>query len=152
MPKVHWLDIPRTTGRRLLVAKLPAGEADSPTSPALKEGLNLLSRVCTALRLEGRYALRGSRASGLTVELIFELGADADRFAAAAAMPVPVADDASLLIDGATAARLRTVGGLPDTRGRGRRRLEKEKDQRDALTWAQRPTGRSATRRDRRGF
>ena len=142
MPKVHWLDVPRTTGHRLLVAKLLVNESDAMISPALKDGLNLVMRVCTALGLEGRYALQGSRASGLKIEVLFECGADADRFAAAAAMPVPIADHATLLIDAAMAARLEAIGGQADTRGRERRRLEKEKEQSDALTWAQRPFGR----------
>jgi hypothetical protein len=146
MPKVHWLDVPRTSTHRLLVADLLVGEADSMISPALKDGLNLVLRACSALRLEGRYAVQGSRASGLKVEMIFEFAGDADRFAAAAAMPIP-SDHARLVIDAATAARLEAIGGPPDVRGRGRRKREKIADQAAALGWAQRPFGRKDAQR-----
>ena len=148
MPKVHWLDVPRTSEHCFVTAVVPSSDDESPVSPRLKESINLIARVCSALSLRGRYALEGTRTEGTEVRIIFEFGGDAQRFAEAAGVAVPLQGETRFVLDDGTVARLETVGGVPDFRNKGRRRFLKEQAMREGLSWASRPFGPVVQRRD----
>ena len=87
MPKVPWADLAGDPAKApLLAAELEESffggrSANDPfDSHRLREGVNLISRVCTRLRLGGLYSATTSRAgSGSLVLCVFESEEDRDR-------------------------------------------------------------------------
>lgn len=141
LSKVPWADLSQAAKQaHLLVAELDASffggkvPSDPFDSHRLREGANLLSRVCTRLGLAGRHAATTSRAEGASrVLCLFEKREDRDMVAdlAAAGRSEEAGDWASRRILSLCAAaheRLVAVGGETDHRYAGRRRRERERE------------------------
>lgn len=141
MSKVPWADLSQAPMQaHLLVAELDASffggkvASDPFDSHRLREGVNLMSRVCTRLRLAGHHAATTSRAEGASLVLcLFEKRGDRDTVAdlAAAGRSEEAAEWASRRVFSLCAAaheRLVAVGGETDHRYAGRRRRERERD------------------------
>lgn len=128
VPRVHWMDVPRTAAYRLIVGRIPVEDTDAPlSSPTLKEVSGLVARVCSKLMLKGRYAVELSRVGGLEARISFEDADDAHRFAAVLEVPHPFAQQqATFTFDPETYARLEKVGGPPDATGKGRRQRDRK--------------------------
>ncbi|WP_428680011.1 hypothetical protein [Reyranella sp.] len=141
MPKVPWVDLachPRRA--HLLVAELDPSFfggriADDPfDSQRLREGVNLVSRVCTRLKLRSRYSATTSRVGcGSVVLCAFESDKDRDRVADLVAARASIGSDCewgsrrTFGLNSATHERLVTVGGETDNRYAGRRRRDRER-------------------------
>lgn len=141
MSKVPWAELSQAPMQvHLLVAELDASffggkvSSDPFDSHRLREGANLLSRVCTRLRLAGRHAATTSRAEGATrVLCLFDKREDRDTVAdlAAVGRSEEARDWASIRVFSLCAAaheRLVAVGGETDHRYAGRRRRERERE------------------------
>lgn len=141
MPKVPWADLAGDAGKaHLLIADLEdtffgGRSANDPfDSHRLREGVNLLSRVCTRLKLAGTYSITTSRAgSGSLVLCAFENEDDRDRVGGlvdARCTREDRAEWASRRQFSLTASmheRLISVGGETDNRYAGRRRRDRER-------------------------
>ncbi|WP_422016150.1 hypothetical protein [Reyranella sp.] len=150
MPKVQWPNLACDPGKaHLLVAELAPSffggriASDPFDSQRLREGVNLMSRVCTKLKLRGSHSVTTSRAGNASVVLC-AFGDTQDRNRVAAL--VEVATDgqetrewASRRVFTLTAKaheRLVSVGGETDNRYAGRRRRERERSAAEqSLRW-----------------
>ena len=141
LSKVPWAELSQAPmWAHLLVAELDASffggkvSSDPFDSHRLREGVNLMSRVCTRLRLTGRHAATTSRAEGTSLVLcLFEKREDRDAVGdlAAAGRSEGAEEWASRRIFSLCAAaheRLVAVGGETDQRYAGRRRRERERE------------------------
>lgn len=141
MSKVPWAELSQAPANvHLLVGELDSSffggkvASDPFDSHRLREGVNLVSRVCTRLKLRGSHGATTSRARGASLVLcIFENGQDRDRVAElAGATAVEESDEwASRRVFSLCSAaheRLVAVGGETDNRHAGRRRRERERD------------------------
>ncbi len=141
LSKVPWADLSQAPAKaHLLVGELESSffggkvASDPFDSRRLREGVNLMSRVCTRLGLGGRHSATTSRALGASLVLcIFENGEDRDRVAElAGASPSEDAGEwasrRAFTLCSAVHDRLVAVGGETDNRYSGRRRHERECD------------------------
>lgn len=141
MPKVSWADLARAPARaHLLVARLDESffggkvTRDPFDSHRLREGVNLMGRVCTHLKLAGTHAATTSRAQGASLVLcLFEVRADRDTVAELAAgappgQPGEWASSREFLLCATVHDRLVAVGGETDNRYAGRRRRERDRE------------------------
>jgi hypothetical protein len=149
VPKAPWAELSHAPQQvHLLVAELHAsffgGRVDSDPfdSHRLREGVNLMSRVCTRLRLMGRHAASASRAQDATLVLcLFDRHEDRDAVAElAAARPAdevgPWASRRDFSLSAAAHDRLVSVGGETDHRYAGRRQRERDREAaRQSLRW-----------------
>lgn len=109
--------------------------ADDPfDSHRLREGVNLMGRVCTRLKLAGVHAATTSRArSGSLVLCLFESRADRDRVADLAGAQASVEDAEGwasrrdFALCAAVHEQLVAIGGETDNRYAGRRRQERDR-------------------------
>lgn len=141
MPKVQWADLAREpVNAHLLVAELAPCffggriENDPFDSQRLREGVNLMSRVCTKLKLRGTHATTTSRAdNGSLVLCIFENREDRDRVAdLASAAPCGEANgewasQRTFALTTECHEQLVLVGGETDNRYAGRRRRDRDR-------------------------
>lgn len=141
MSKVPWAELSQLPAQaHLLVAQLDASffggmvASDPFDSQRLREGVNLLSRVCTRLKLGGNHAATTSREHGATLVLcLFDRREDRDTVAdlAAARTAEEAGEWASRRVFSLCAVvhdRLVTVGGETDNRHAGRRRRERDRE------------------------
>jgi hypothetical protein len=141
LSKIPWAELSQAPIRaHLLVAELDASffggkvSRDPFDSHRLREGVNLMSRVCTRLKLVGRHAATTSRAGGGSLVLcLFEKREDRDVVAdlVAAGLSEEAEPWASRRVFSLCAAahdRLVAVGGETDHRYAGRRRRERERE------------------------
>lgn len=141
MSKVPWADLSQAPARaHLLVGELDSSffggkvASDLFDSQRLREGVNLMSRVCTRLGLGGRHSATTSRALGASLVLcIFEKVEDRDRVAELAAAPPSEepgewASRRAFKLNSTVHDSLVAVGGETDNRYAGRRRHERERD------------------------
>lgn len=149
MPKIPWADLAQAPAEaHLLVARLDASffggkVANDPfDSHRLREGVNLISRVCTRLRLDGSHAATTSRAQGASLVLcLFDTREDRDKVAdlAAATESEESGEWASRRVFSLCATvhdRLVAVGGETDNRYAGRRRRERDREAAaESLRW-----------------
>lgn len=150
MPKVQWTALACDPGKvHLLVAELDASffggriASDPFDSQRLREGVNLMTRVCTKLKLCSSYSVTASRAGNASVVLC-AFGDSEDRNRVAALVEVEVdgqepPDWASRRLFSLTAVAhecLVSVGGETDNRYAGRRRRERERSAAEqSLRW-----------------
>ena len=150
MPKVQWADLACDPGKaHLLVAELDPSffggriPSDPFDSQRLREGVNLMSRVCTKLRLGATHSATTSRAGNASMVLCaFAAKEDRDKVAALfdsevnAQEPGEWASRRRFALTGATHERLVSVGGETDNRYAGRRRRDRERsDAEQTLRW-----------------
>ena len=141
MPKVPWADLAGDPAKaHLLAAELEESffggrSANDPfDSHRLREGVNLISRVCTRLKLGGLYSATTSRAgSGSLVLCVFESEEDRDRVgdlveARASADGGDWSSRRQFSLTAAMHERLVSVGGETDNRYAGRRRRDRERN------------------------
>ena len=141
MSKVPWAELSRSPAQaHLLVAELDASffggkvVSDPFDSHRLREGVNLMSRVCTRLGLGGSHATTTSRVQGAGLVLcLFEHREDRDKVADLAGAthskePGEWASRRAFTLCTAMHDRLVSVGGETDHRYAGRRRRERERD------------------------
>ncbi len=141
MSKVPWADLSQAPGRvHLLVGELHSSffggrvASDPFDSHRLREGANLMNRVCTRSGLGGGHSATTSRALGAGLVLcIFESGEDRDRIAelSGAGAPEAAGEWASrraFTLCSTVHGRLVAIGGETDNRYAGRRRHERERE------------------------
>lgn len=142
MSKVPWAKLAQSPAKsHLLIAELDSsffggkGANDTFDSQRLREGVNLMSRVCTRLKLGGRHAATTSRAeSGSRVLCLFENLEDRDKVADLANARVAEEDAKGWAsrrgfgLCSTVHESLVAVGGETDNRYAGRRRRERERD------------------------
>lgn len=141
MPKVPWAELSHAPSRvHLLVAEMDRSffggklDTDPFDSHRLREGVNLMSRVCTRLRLAGRHAATTSRAEGVNLVLcLFDEREDRDAVAELAAAKTSEeagewASRRDFCLCKAAHERLVAVGGETDNRYAGRRRRERDRE------------------------
>lgn len=142
MPKVSWADLVHISAKaHLLVAELEPSffggrvATDPFDSQRLREGFQLMGRVCTRLKLDGAHSATTSRTqSDSRVLCLFEKRDDRDKVA-----DLVEAGDVAEDVEGwasrrifalctAVHERLVSIGGETDNRYAGRRRRERERN------------------------
>lgn len=141
MPKVQWAAFACDTEKaHLLVAELDPSfvggrtHSDPFDSQRLREGVNLMSRVCTKLNLRGSYSVTTSRAGSASVVLC-AFGDCEDRNRVAALVEAETdghetcgwASRRLFTLTAMAHERLVSVGGETDNRNAGRRRRERDR-------------------------
>jgi len=141
LPKVQWADLACDPGKaHLLVAELDPSffggriASDPFDSQRLREGVNLMSRVCTKLKLRGAHAVAASRA-GIASDVLCAFGESEDRNRVAALVNADVdgpdkkgwASSRLFTLTAGSHERLVSVGGETDNRYAGRRRRDRER-------------------------
>ena len=150
MPKVQWADLACDPGKaHLLVAELDPsffGDRignDPFDSQRLREGVNLMSRVCTNLKLRDRHSVTMSRARNASVVLC-AFGDSEDRNRVAALIHLETdgqetgewASRRAFTLTAKAHERLIAVGGESDNRHAGRRRRQRERSAAEqSLRW-----------------
>ena len=141
MPKIPWAVLVCEPGNaHLLVAELDPSffggriATDPFDSERLREGVNLMSRVCTRLKLRASYSATTSRAgSGSLVLCLFECRDDRDRVGDLAEAQTSLEDDGqwgsrrAFTLTSVAHERLVSVGGETDNRYAGRRRRDRDR-------------------------
>jgi len=150
LPKVQWADLACDPGKaHLLVAELDPsffGDRignDPFDSQRLREGVNLMSRVCTNLKLRDRHSVTMSRARNASVVLC-AFGDSEDRNRVAALIHLETdgqetgewASRRAFTLTAKAHERLIAVGGETDNRHAGRRRRQRERSAAEqSLRW-----------------
>jgi len=150
LPKVQWADLACDPGKaHLLVAELDPsffGDRignDPFDSQRLREGVNLMSRVCTNLKLRDRHSVTMSRARNASVVLC-AFGDSEDRNRVAALIHLETdgqetgewASRRAFTLTAKAHERLIAVGGESDNRHAGRRRRQRERSAAEqSLRW-----------------
>jgi len=150
LPKVQWTDLACDPGKaHLLVAELDPSffggriASDPFDSQRLREGVNLMSRVCTKLKLRGSHSVTTSRAGNASVVLC-AFGDTEDRNRVAALIDLETdgketgqwASRRAFTLTAKAHERLIAVGGETDNRYAGRRRRERERSAAEqSLRW-----------------
>jgi len=130
----------------LLVGRIDDSSGDGPKEEydryRLRFAIDLLKRCCTALALEGSYAIMGSRSSGVAqVHVAVERQADHERLAVlgpSEPLPAPPSKARSeFVLTESLHEQFLGLAGPSDNRGAGRRaHLRKEgQDQDRSLRW-----------------